>query len=131
MPQEHETIARRSIETFNARGVDAALGCFSPDVLVYPLSDWVEASIYRGHDGLRTVLAVWTENFDDFEIAASEFREVGDRVLMLGQTRGRSNGVAMSQPLGIVFSDFRDGRIGEVRNFASWQQALEAAELAE
>jgi hypothetical protein len=30
-----------------------------------------------------------------------------------------------------VFSDFRDGRIGEVRNFASWQQALEAAELAE
>ena len=33
------------------------------------------------------------------------------------------------EPLGLVVSDFRDGTVGEIRAFASWQEALEAAGL--
>jgi hypothetical protein len=41
------------------------------------------------------------------------------------------SGVPIRQPLGIVFSDFRDGQIGEARNFLTWQQTLAAVGLRE
>ena len=88
---------------------------------------------YHGHDGLRAIVGVWTENFDDFELAIQEVREVGDRVLVLGETTGRikGSGVPIRQPLGMVWSGFRDGKIGDQRNFLTWQQALEAVGLRE
>ena len=37
---------------------------------------------------------------------------------------------AISQPVGLVVSDFRSGRFGEVRAFATWDAALKAVGLA-
>jgi len=64
---------------------------------------------------------------------AHEFREVGESVLTLGETAGRikTSGVPIRQPLGVVYSDFRDGQFGEIRYFLTWQQALEAVGLRE
>ena len=82
---------------------------------------------------MRTVLAEWMDNFDDFEFHVHEVRDVGDRVLLLGETFGRikGSGVPIRQPLGAVYSNFRDGQIGEGRNFLTWDEALEAAGLSE
>jgi hypothetical protein len=76
---------------------------------------------------------MWTDNFGAFKLDVYEFREVGDRVVFLGETAGRikGSGVPIRQPLGVVYSDFRDGRIGEARYFLTWQQALEAVGLPE
>ena len=57
---------------------------------MHPFPEWVEESEYRGHDGARTLIAVWTDNFDEFEFHIHEFREVGERVLVLGETAGAS-----------------------------------------
>jgi hypothetical protein len=44
---------------------------------------------------------------------------------MTGKAKG--SGVPIAQPLGWICSDFRDGQIGEVRFFLTWEETLEAA----
>ena len=133
MSQENVEIAMRAYDTFAAGGIDAALPYFAPDVVAYPFPEWLEESEYRGHDGLRALIAVWTDNFDEFEFHNQGFREVGDSVLVLGETAGKikGSGVPIRQPLGVVYSDFRDGMIGKTRNFLTWRQALDAVGLRE
>jgi hypothetical protein len=55
------------------------------------------------------------------------------QVLVLAETVGRikGSGLPIRQPFGAIYWDFRDGRIGETRNFLTWREALEAAGLSE
>ena len=133
MSQENVELVKRLVESFNAGGIEAALPFVPPDVVWYPFPEWVEESEYRGHDGLRRVTAVWTDNFDAFKLEVNEFRKVGDRVLVLGETAGqiKGSGVPIREPIAAVYSDFRNGRIGEARYFLTWRQALEAMGLRE
>jgi ketosteroid isomerase-like protein len=133
MSEENVEVVERAFDAFSAGGVEACMPWFSPDVVVYPFPEWPQQTEYRGHDGLRAVLAEWMDNFDNFGFHVHEVREVGDRVLMLGETFGRIKGsaVPIRQPLGAVYSNFRDGQIGEGRNFLTWDEALEAAGLSE
>jgi hypothetical protein len=98
MSQENLELAKRAQDLFEAGGIEAALVCFAPDVIAYPFPEWVEESEYRGHDGLRALIALWTDNFDEFEIHEDEFR---------------------------------DGLIGETRNFLTWRKALDTVGLSE
>ena len=133
MSQENVEIVRRAYEAFAAGGVEAVVASFAPDAVVYSYPEWAGPSEYRGHDGLRTLLAEWIENFDGFELEVCEVREVGPRVLVLGETVGRirGSGVPIRQPIGTVWSGFRGGQIGEGRNFLTWREALEAVGLRE
>jgi ketosteroid isomerase-like protein len=133
MSEENVEIVRRTFEQLEKGGVEAALRFLASDVVLYPFPEWVEASEYRGHDGIRRVLAVWTENFDDFTMELQELRDTGDRVVALYEQSGRikGSGVRVRQPVGGVFGDFRDERIGEASFFQTWDEALEAAGLSE
>ena len=88
---------------------------------------------FRGHDGLRDVMAGWSDSFDDFTVATTEIRDCGDKVVWLGEILGRikGSGVQVHQPMGSVGWDFRDGKIGRARFFPSWAETLEAAGLSE
>ncbi len=101
--------------------------------MVYAYPEWPDDPVYTGHDGLRRVMGGWTDNFDNFQFLANEYRDLGDRVLMLGETAGQIKGTSDSvhQPIGMIYSDFRDGLVGEVRNYLTWREALEALGLAE
>jgi ketosteroid isomerase-like protein len=131
--QENLEIVRRAYEAFAAGGFDAVAPFFAPDAVHHAYPEWVSESVYRGPDGLRTLVAEGTDNFDGFEFDVREIRQVGDNVLMLGETVGqiKGSGVPIRQPLGAVYSDFRDGQIGEARNFLTWREALEAVGLRE
>jgi ketosteroid isomerase-like protein len=134
MSQENVEVAKKFIEAYAAEaGIESALSVFPPDAVVYAFPEWVEKSEYRGHDGVRELTAVWTESFDDFAIEVEEVRDLGDRVVILGETTGRikGTGVPIRQPVGAVFSNFRNGKIGEARFFMTKQQTLEAAGLGE
>ena len=133
MSQENVEVVRRTFDAFAGGGIEAALPFFTPDVVAYPFPEWVEESEYRGHKGLRKLIAVWTDNFDEFEFHPHEIREVDDRVLVLAETAGRikDSGVPIRQPLGQINSDFRNGLIGRIHNFLTWRQALDAAGLSE
>ena len=46
------------------------------------------------------------------------------------EARGADSGEPVRQPIGVVYSDFRDGQIGEASFFRSWPEALAAAGLS-
>ena len=129
MPQENLEIVRQIYQAFAAGGIEAALPYLAPNGVLHPFAEWPGPSEYRGRDGLRRLLAEWTENFDDFEFEIHDIRAVGDRVLLLAEMVGRirGSGVPVRQPLGAIWSDFRDDQIGEGRFFITWREALEAA----
>ena len=117
MSQANVETVRRAHEAFAAGGPEATLPFFASDLLLYAYPEWPGAAEYRGYEGLLAVLAAWTENFDAFEL---EF---------LGRIKGSS--VPIRHPLGAVYSEFRDGRIGEARTFLTWREAREVGGLSE
>lgn len=127
MSSENVEIAVQSEAAFDAGGVEAVLAWFTPDVVLHSIPDWVGGPEYRGQEGVRAMAAAWTDNFDEFGFSVSERRDLGDRVLTRGEMVGRikGSGTPIRQPLMAVFSNFRDGQIGEVHYFTSWPQALE------
>ena len=133
MSQENVNLVVRAIEAFRVGGVEATLRFYPSDVLWHPFPEWVESTEYRGYDGVRRVTGIWTDNLDDFAVELEEVRDLGDRVLVLGYTTGqiKETGVPFRQPLGVVFSDFREGKVGEAHHFATWAEALADAGLQE
>jgi ketosteroid isomerase-like protein len=131
MPESNLEVARKAFEIFDPRGVEEMLASCPEDGVWYPFPEWVEEREYRGHDGIRRLIAVWTETFDEYTAIPEDFRDAGDVIVVLGEQRGviRGSTVEMSQPLGAVCSDFRDGKIGTIRFFQTWKEALDAAGL--
>lgn len=131
MSQANVDIVREAFHTFGAEGIDAALTFCSPDVVWYPTDRWLDGPVYRGHDGLRTLSASFSENFDDFRYDVHDIRDAQDRLVALVDMTGRikGSGAEVSQRIAFVISGFRDGTFREVRAFQSWPDALEAAGL--
>jgi ketosteroid isomerase-like protein len=131
MSQQNVELVRKSFEAHNTGGIEAALPFYAPDFVWDPGPDWIENRAYRGHEGARALDAIFAETFQDYVLEAHEIRAVGEEVVALYEAIGRikGSGAPIRQPLGIVVSDFRDGMIGEVRSFFSWQEALEAVGL--
>jgi ketosteroid isomerase-like protein len=130
--QENATVVRDAFRAFNTHGIDAALSFFAEDLVWYTTDRWVDGSAYRGHDGMRRLTAAFTENFDGLRFEVGDVRDAQDRVVALIHMTGRirESESPISQPVGLVVSDFRSGTFGEIRAFATWDEALEAVGLA-
>jgi ketosteroid isomerase-like protein len=104
MLQGNVELVRDAFQTFGAEGIDAALPFFSPDVVWCPTDLWLEGSAYRGHDGMRTLEAAFSENFDDFRYEIHDIRDAQERVVALIDMTGRirHSGAEVSQRLGFV-----------------------------
>jgi ketosteroid isomerase-like protein len=72
------------------------------------------------------------ETWEELQTIPEEFRDLDDRVLMLGrmQGRGRGSGVPVDAPIANIL-DFRGGRIWRSRVYFDRSEALRAAGLAE
>jgi ketosteroid isomerase-like protein len=123
-------VVERSVEAYAHGGIEALMAFVSQDVVCYPFPEWVEESVYRGHDGFRKVTAIWTDTFDDFLLEVDEYQDHGSKVLALGTLGGliKATGAPLRQPTGIVFSGFHRGLIGEMWFFTTWAQAIQAVE---
>jgi ketosteroid isomerase-like protein len=133
VPEANLEIVRKAFGALIERGPEGLMDYVAPDGVAYTASEWVEGSEHRGHDGLRFLLSAWTENFDDWAVRDFELREAGDSVVALFEHGGRvrATETTISQRMGAVFSDFRDGRIGQARFFQTWRETLDAAGLSE
>lgn len=62
----------------------------------------------------------------------SPFRDLGERVLVLGRLRGRGKGsdIPLNVPVRMLFT-VRDGKVIRSHDYVNYQQALEAAGLGE
>lgn len=126
-------IAKRGLDAFNRRdrGVFAAL--MTPDVELFPsMHGNVEGGGYRGREGFDAYSAELGDTWEERRLLAEEFRDLGERVLVLCRTevRGRASGVPVAGRQSIIF-DFRDGKISRVRAYLDHADALRAASLSE
>ena len=110
-----ETV-REAFEVLNTRGVESLLEDFvAPDGVWYTAPEWVEGSEYHGHDGLRFLLSVWTDYFDDWSVDMIELRDTGEgSVVALIEHGGKIKGtdVPIRQPMGCVISNPHEGANG-------------------
>ena len=72
------------------------------------------------------------EQFGEWQLVAEEWRDAGDRVVVLGRLRlrGKESGVEVDQPHGWLV-EFQDAMVFRFQHFARPHEALEAAGLLE
>jgi ketosteroid isomerase-like protein len=94
MSGENIEVVRRALEMFDREGVEAALQYFDTEVEWFGPPEWPEERLYKGHDGIRKLALLWTENFEEFRVDVEELIDAGDEVVALGYNRGRIKGSA-------------------------------------
>ncbi len=130
MSAENIQLIRKLVEAFNVRDIDSVLQDMQPDVELHPLRAQLERKAYRGHDGVREMLADFDQDWESIQVNAEEFRDADDEVVVLGRlrARGRASGIDLDVPMGFVWT-LRDGKVLRIRSFSDQTDALRAAGL--
>ena len=132
MSQENVEVVKRAVNAFNRRDLDGLEELGTPDIEWITSMGAIEGEPFRGREGGDTYLARLTDAWEEFRTVAENVRDLGDRVLMLGQVegRGKGSGVPVNMPLAQVY-DFRDGKVSRIRSYLEHGEALKAVGLAE
>jgi len=133
MSQQNVEIAKRGIDAFNHRNVDLLAMLVTPDFAWFPaLPGIVEGDGYRGREGIETYFDEISNTWEELRVLGGEFRDLGDRVVVLGRTegRGRGSGVQVDSPLAMVF-DFLETKMSRVLTYLDHGEALRAAGLSD
>ena len=110
-----------------------ALGrAYSPDIELRTLASGTGtglSEVYRGLDGLASYLRGWLEPFSDYRVENLDYIEAGDCVLVPSRQWGigRSSGARVEIELTTLYA-LRDGKIERAHQFATLDEALEAAQ---
>lgn len=88
-----------------------------------------DAGTYRGHDGVRGYMQDWLEDFDIEAWEILEAVEVGDLLVcvQLARATGKASGVASDINYACVYRFGDEDRIVELNEFATRDEAVEAA----
>jgi|SRR5204863_4295111 len=135
MSQENVEVFKRAFDAINRRDAEALLPELDPEV------EWHGAilmamggkrTVYRGHEGVREWLRDLYETLSEFHADYPEIRDLGDRMVAIGQVRGRGrvSGAEIESPHGTVV-EFKNGKGIRVRTYLDPKEALEAAGLSE
>jgi ketosteroid isomerase-like protein len=129
MSRENVEVVRAVVEAFNAREWDRYLGQLDPDVEWWDRGDEPDATVHRGHEGVRAFLAGLAEGVE-VRAEATEFVDTADWVVVCLRLHGRG------QASGAEFEEhevhavrLRNGKVVEAREYRSKDQALEAVGL--
>jgi ketosteroid isomerase-like protein len=132
MPLEKVEIVRRSIDAWNERDLATWTASLQPDAEI----DWSRSrapfkGVYRGRDGAETFWDVFWSTFEDVQVEAHGFTEVGSEVVVPNTVhmRGRE-GIEVIARTALVFW-VENGQITRLRLFQEQAEALEAVSLRE
>ena len=131
--QESVEIVKRLLDAINRRDLNVVDEFATPDVEFVPaLEGSVEGQAYRGREGWESYLAEIEDTWEVLRIFGAEFRDLDDRVLVLGRAegRGKGSGVPVGTPFAMVL-ELRDGKILRSHSFLDHGEALRAAGLTE
>jgi ketosteroid isomerase-like protein len=134
MAQDNVDVAKRAVEAFNRRDID---GMFA-ELLTAGFEHWpavagaYEGGCYQGREGLERFAAAISEVWEEVHVIAEEFRDLGERVLVLGRQvgRGRGSGARVDAPLAAIF-DFRGDRIWRSRGYVDRAKGSRVAGVSE
>jgi ketosteroid isomerase-like protein len=126
---------RRGLEAGNRGDVETLLKELDPEVEWHSaLHAFLggEATVFRGHDGVREMLRDLNEAFGEIHIEISEIRDLGDRLVAIGHIRtlGKASGAETETPLALV-TEIKNGKTISIRGYLDHAEALEAVGLRE
>jgi ketosteroid isomerase-like protein len=135
MSEENVKLTYRGLDAYNRRDVESLLATLDPEVewtTAFPALLGGDATVYRGHEGIREMFRDFDDVLDEIHVEYSEVRDLGDRVFAIGRirTRGKASGAATESPFAAV-TDVRNGKSVRVRTYLDPQEALAAAGLSE
>ena len=134
MARDKVDVAKRVTDAFNRRDVDAAFAeLATPDYEWYPaVVRALDGGGYRGREGVERFAADIRENWEELQAHPEEFRDLGDRVLVLGRlkARGKGSGAPVDTPYAGIL-DFRGDRIWRHRVYLDRAEGLRVAGLSE
>jgi ketosteroid isomerase-like protein len=91
-----------------------------------------EATVYRGHQGVRKGIRELEEAFSEIQSEQTEIRDLGERVVAIGYLRGRGNeSGAITESAIAWIVEFKSGKVIRVREYLDPKKALEAVGLRE
>jgi ketosteroid isomerase-like protein len=111
---------------------DAMIAASHPDFEMHLVGVAGEPVRYAGASGIREFFSDVAESWESFRFSATALRDLGDRVLVLGQVRGRGrlSGIEVDDRWAWIV-ELRDGRAASLRGFLDEREAIEAAGLGE
>jgi ketosteroid isomerase-like protein len=133
MSEENVEMVRQYFAAYERGGLEASAEFWHPDINWRAIEGTLDdVGVMRGPDAMRHYYGQWEETFEDVRTETEELIDAGDQVVAVVRGIGRMKGSDAEVDIryAIVFS-LRDGKIGMGREFASREQALEAAGLWE
>jgi ketosteroid isomerase-like protein len=135
MSQENVEAFKRGLEAGNRGDVETLLEVLDPEVAWHSALHALlggEATVFRGHDGVREMFRDLYEAFYEIHLEISEIRDLGDRLVAIGRNRarGKGSGAETETPLALV-TEVKNGKTILVRGYLDPKQALEAVGLSE
>ena len=129
MSQANGEAFKRAIEAYNRRDVEALLHELDTEIEWRPVLPVVlggDATVYRGHDGVRQLLRDLDEVLAERQMDFSEIREAGDLVVATGslRIRGKSSGALNESPFGCV-AELKSGKVIRIQTYLNPSDALE------
>jgi ketosteroid isomerase-like protein len=135
MSQENVTALESAFEAWGRGGLDSFADCWAEDI------EWraVEGAPddrgpLQGKNAFRAYLQDWLDTFDDFTVEPVEIIDAGGEqvvAVMRYSGRGKQSGMDVPASSFAVVYVIRDRRIAEGREYATRDEALEAAGLSE
>jgi ketosteroid isomerase-like protein len=135
MSEQNVEAFERGIEAINRRDVDAMLEEIDPEVEwhdVFGLMLGGEATVYRGHEGVRELFRDLFGAFAEIHSEYSEIQDLGDRTVAIGRLRARGNesGAVIESPVWTI-SQWKNGKVTHIRTYLDPKEALEASGLSD
>jgi ketosteroid isomerase-like protein len=124
-------VVRRSNDAFNSGDIEGMLALSDPEIEVEDIPALPETKVFRGHDGLRELMASNWEQWETVVVGVERLIEVDDEtVLMLTRNRWkvRESGVEIVRARASIFT-VRGEKIIRARFYANQELALEAAKI--
>ncbi len=135
MSRENVEAVRRGMDAYARGDVDAVLEELDPEMEWHPLLQVLlggEATVYRGYEGVRELYRDLDEVFTEPQAEASDFRDLGERVVAVGHLRGRGRESGAKTETAIAWLvEFKNGKGVRIREYLDPKDALEAAGLRE
>ncbi len=122
-------VVRRAFERYDARDLPPFFELFHPELTYRNREDEPDVRLHQGLEDFKGYVASWLEMFDDLRFEIHDFIDLGEEVIVVTDLRGRGRGTGAEVRGSYVFLyRLRDGVIVQGREYATKEEALEAAE---
>ena len=129
-----ETVRRLYNRVWAPGDLDATSSVLHPDIVWTAIESAPDAGTRRGYTECRAYMRDWLDDFEMGPLRIEATAMTGDGQLVcdqLGAATGKGSGLRTEIRFGAVFRFSSDGRICGIAEYATFEEALEAAGLSE